>query len=155
MGKYPENVYRPRRNRQGMRLVPLNSSIFGTGGVTVADSATTTLPIESPRLQGFIDSVSVRADVAAISASGTVLMTVKKWDAAAAAAVTLSAALSLEAAGITAVKNAIDMPLLTTLTEAQRTKLPADTLYLEIVANDAIETAPVNGQVTVILSQTR
>jgi hypothetical protein len=45
--------------------------------------------------------------------------------------------------------------VLSTLTAAQRTKLEADTFYLEVVSDSAIGTAPVRVQVSVALAQTR
>lgn len=154
MARYPVNTYQPREARRGMEIKFLASDVIGTGGVAVEASATTTYGIESPYVEGWIDSISISADVAAVSASGTVLATVYKWDAAAGAAVALSAAVSLEAAGITAVKTVIPVAM-AALTDKQRTKLPADTLYVAVVSDAAIGTAPVNGRVVVALAQTR
>lgn len=153
MGLYPRDTYRPRLGRQRVHMQYLSSAVIGTGGTTVADSATTTVSISSPSVEGFVDSLSMRADVAAVSASGTVLLTVYKWDVAAGAAVALNTAVSLEAAGLTALKTVLPITVLATLTPAQRTKLAEDTFYAEIVTNNSVGTQPTRCQVTVGLAQ--
>lgn len=155
MARDPVNVFRPRDTRRGMEFKYLSSEIFGTGGTAVTASGTTTIPIASPRMEGWVNAISIQGTTAAVSASGTVLVTVYKWNAAGAAAVALNTPFSIEAAGLTALQNALDIPVLSTLTDAQRTKLPADTFYLEIVSDAAIGTAPVRCQVTIELAQTR
>lgn len=149
------NTYLPRHARKGQKISYLNSSIIGTGGTTVADSATTTVPIESPYVRGYVDNISFRGSTAAISASGTVLVTVYKRDVANAANVALCTAFSLESDGLTTLNAAIPASLLTTLTDAQRTKREADTFYAEIVTTNTVGTAPVRVQVTVALAETR
>ena len=155
MGRQFVNTYLPRHARKGTKTIDLHSAVIGTGGITVADSATTTIPIESPYVRGYVDSLSMRGDTAAISASGTVLVTIYKWDAANAAAVALNTAVSIEAAGLTALKNVLPITVLSSLTDVQRTKLEADTFYADIVSDAAIGTAPVRVQLTVALAQTR
>lgn len=155
MARKYTNTYQPRTARKGQRLVYLHSDTIGTGGTAVTGSATTTIPIESPYVRGWVEGLSMRGDTAAVSGSGTVLVTVYKWDAANAAAVALNTAVSIEAAGLTALKTNIPITVLSTLTTAQRTKLEADTFYLEIVSDAAIGTAPVRVQVSVALAQTR
>ena len=149
------NTYLPRHARKGQKLVYLHSPVIGTGGVAVTGSATTTVPIESPYVRGWVEGISIRGETAAVSASGTVLLTVYKWDVANAAAVALNTALNIEAAGLTSLKANIPITVLSSLTDAQRTKLEADTFYAEIVSDAAIGTAPVRVQVTVALAQTR
>lgn len=155
MARQFTNTYLPRPERLGQRFTYLNSSVIGTGGTTVADSATTTVPIESPRIRGYVNAISIRGSVAAISASGTVLVTVYKRDVANAANVALNTAFSIEADGLTTLNSALNVPLVTSLTDAQRTVLEADTLYAEIVTTNTVGTAPVRVQVSVELAQTR
>jgi len=155
MGRVYTNVFRPRSARRGMEMQFLKSDTMGTGGTTITGSATTTVPICSPYMRGWVDSISIRADVVPVSASGTVLLTVYKWDAANGAAVALNTAFSCESDGITAVKTNIVIPVLSTLTTAQRTKLEADTFYLSIVSNNSIGTAPTNMQLVLAVAQTR
>jgi hypothetical protein len=81
-----------------------------------------------------------RASPCPVDADGTILATLKKWDKSAGAAVTLSAALDLEAL---VAKQVTDFTLLSTLTDDQRTLDVGDTLYVEIVNNSAaIDTQP-------------
>lgn len=155
MARKYTNTYQPRQSRKGQRITYLKSDTFGTGGTAVTASATTTIPIESPYVRGWVEGLSIRGDTAAVSGAGTVLVTVYKWDAAGAAAVALNTAVSIEAAGLTALKTSLPITVLSTLTAAQRTKLEADTLYLEVVSDSAIGTAPVRVQVSVALAQTR
>jgi hypothetical protein len=98
----------------------------------------------------FLGGTNVRSWIARVAAScftvasdtdGTLLATLKKWDASADAAVTLSSALDLEA--LTA-KECTDFTILSTLTDDQRTLDVGDALYVEIVSNSAaINTQPV------------
>lgn len=155
MARQFTNTYLPRHARKGQKIVYLNSPVIGTGGTTVTASATTTIPIESPYVRGWVEGISIRGETAAVSASGTVLLTVYKYDVANDTAIALNTALNIEAAGLTALKTALPITVLSTLTDKQRTKLEADTFYAEIVSNAAIGTAPVRVQVTVSLAQTR
>lgn len=155
MARQFTNTYLPRHARRGQFIQFLSSPVLGTGGTEVTASATTTVTIESPYVTGYVDSLSMRGETAAVSASGTVLVTIYKWDVANAAAVALNTAVSIEAAGLTSLLAAIPIPVLSTLTTAQRTKLEADTFYAEIVSDAAIGTAPVRVQLTVALAQTR
>ena len=148
------NTYLPRHARRGQFIQFLNSPVIGTGGTAVTASATTTVPIESPYVQGYVESLSMRGETAAVSGSGTVLVTIYKRDVANSANVALNTAVSIEAAGLTTLLAAIDIPVLSTLTVAERTKLSADTFYADIVSDAAIGTAPVRVQLTVALAQT-
>ena len=149
------NTYLPRHARKGQKLSFLHSPVIGDGGTTVTASATTEIIIPSPYVRGWVEGISIRGEGAAVSAGGTVLVTVYKWDAANAAAIALNTAFSIEAAGLTALSTSLPITVLTTLTDAQRTKLEADTFYADIVSDAAIGTAPVRVQLTVALAQTR
>lgn len=155
MARQFTNTYLPRPSRKGQKLSYLHSPVLGTGGTTVTASATTTVIIDSPYVRGYVEGISFRGSTAAVSASGTVLVTVYKRDVANAANVALCTAFSLEADGLTTLGASLPASLLTTLTDAQRTKLEADTFYAEIVSTAAIGTAPVNVQLTVTLAETR
>jgi hypothetical protein len=155
MARQFTDTYLPRPSRRGQRFIHLFSPIIGTGGTTVTASATTTVSIDSPPERGWIESLSIRGNTAAISASGTVLVTVYKRDVANSADVALNTAFSIEAAGLTALDATINVPLLTSLTNAQRTKLEADTFFARIVSDAAIGTAPIGVQVCLTLAQTR
>lgn len=155
MARFGTNTYLPRPSRRGQRFIHLFSPVLGTGGTTVTASATTTVPIESPPERGWVQSLSMRGETAAVSGSGTVLVTIYKRDVANSADVALNTAVSIEAAGLTTLLANIDIPVLTTLTTAQRTKLEADTFFASIVSDAAIGTAPVRVQLCVTLAQTR
>lgn len=155
MARQYTNTYLPRHARKGQKTIDLHSPVIGDGGTAVTASATTTVPIHSPYQRGWVDSLSMRGSTAAVSASGTVLVTIYKRDVANAANVALNTAVSIEAAGLTTLNAAIPIAVLSTLTVAQRTKLEADTFYAEIVSDAAIGTQPVRVQLTVTLAQTR
>ena len=149
------NTYLPRHARKGQKISFLHSSVIGDGGVAVTPSGETTVIIDSPYVRGYIEGISFRGTVAAVSASGTVLVTVYKRDVANDTAVALNTPFSLEANGLTTLDAAIQASLLTTLTDAERTKLEADTFYAVIESTAAIGTAPVLVQITVALAETR
>lgn len=72
---------------------------------------------------------------------GTILALLKKYDASANAEVTLSASIDLEA--LTA-KEGTAVPILATLTEAQRTLDTGDLLFLEVTASGTVTTDKVD-----------
>lgn len=100
----------------------------------------------SPGHQGYIEEIIVSTFTVPADADGTILLTVKKWDASAAAAVTLVTGAAAVGTG--------DLEALTqgkgerltfdaALTDAQRTLDFGDSLYFEIVNNSAaIDTQP-------------
>ena len=99
-------------------------------------NTTTTFDIPTPVRSAIIERITVQQRVLVADADGTVLMTVKKWDSSAGAAVTLTAATSLEGDNQTA-KVAKVVPLLTTLTDDQLRIDSGDYLYVEVVNNSA------------------
>lgn len=155
MARQFTSTYLPRHARKGVRSIQLFSPVLGDGGTAVGASATTTVPLQSPNERGWVEKLSMRGSTAAISASGTVLVTIYKRDVANAANVALNTAVSIEAAGLTTLDANIDIPVLSTLTDAQRTKLEADTFFADIVSDAAIGTQPVRVQLCVTLAQTR
>lgn len=106
-------------------------------------NATATLNLGAPVHMGALDNyVTISASAVPSDADGTLVATVKKWDASAGAAVTLSAATDLETL-ITVAKKGYRIELLDTLTEEQIYLDDGDSVYVEIVSNSAaIDTNP-------------
>lgn len=112
-----------------------------TGGTdTITASATTQQVLGAAPTPGVVSKVVASAHTVPVSAAGTILATLKKYDASAAGDVTLSSALDLEA--LTA-KVGSPFVLLSTLTPDQQTLDTGDSLRVEIVSNNAIGTAAV------------
>jgi hypothetical protein len=135
----------PRPGAFGTHPVVLSGRMDGS--LTVND--TTTFSIGGIHRKSFIERLSFSQRTVAADADGTVLLTVKKRDASADAAVTLNTAVSLE--GRTALES-VAITLLSSLTDAERTCDEGDTLYVEVVNNSAaIDTQPADLIVTAIL----
>lgn len=114
---------------------------------TVTANTTTTHFLPPIHRKAYLFRASAVCQTVPADADGTLLATLKKWDASADAAVTLSSALDLEA--LTA-KESSAFTLSTSLTEAQRRIDEGDSLYVEVVSNSAaIDTAAVNLKFTV------
>jgi hypothetical protein len=115
--------------------------VYLAGGTDTLTANTTTVQVlGAAPTRAVITKVSASQHVLVADSDGTVLATLKKWDASASADVTLSAALDLEA--MTA-KVASPFALIATLTDDQRILDTGDTLRVDIVNNSAaINTQP-------------
>jgi hypothetical protein len=137
-------IFKPKPGRFG--IIP---TFVSAALPSITANSTTTTYIPTPRRKCFIERITYHASTIAADADGTVLATVKKWDDSAQAAVSLTAATSLE--GLTA-KKATEIALLSTLTPAQLTLDEGDALYIEIVHNAAaIDTNHANACIVVEL----
>lgn len=136
----PERHFRPGPGRFGVQAALIQG--FNIANLTA--NTTTRVDIGPAPRKSFLDRVMVSQSTLVADADGTVLATVKKYDASADASVTLSSALSLEADAQVASEGKL-FTLLSTLTDAQRTLDEGDVLYVDIVNNSAaIDTQPVN-----------
>lgn len=104
---------------------------------TLTANVTNTILLGAPVHRGALDLfVTVMASAVPADADGTLVATVKKWDASAGAAVSLSAATDLETL-ITAAKKGYHIALLSTLTEEEVYLDTGDSVYVEVVSNSA------------------
>jgi hypothetical protein len=118
---------------------PIHTSVQLLANLTV--NATSTLQLGGTNSRSWIAAVVMSVLTVPVDSDGTILATLKKWDASAGAAVTLSSALDCEA--LTA-KVVSAFAILSTLSDDQRTLDVGDTLYVEFVSNSAaIDTQPV------------
>ena len=107
----------------------------------IGNSTATTYNFGGTPSRTFISKAVVSAGTVPASTSGTILGVVQKYDASADAAVALSGNVDLEA--LTA-HEAADIPLLTSLTDAQRTMDTGDTLRFVVTTNNTVTTAAVD-----------
>jgi hypothetical protein len=133
---------------------------FGIVPVFVASPAngtwtantTTTGRIPTPKRKCYVVSASIQASTLPADADGTFLLTIKKYDASADTAVTISDQENLEAL-MTHVDVAYEVTISSSATDAQRMIEEGDTLYYEVVNNSAaIDTQAVNCFVVVELA---
>lgn len=130
--------FRPLPGRFGNMLEFLDVAI-GTGGTTVADSATTTVVIPTPNTKSYVDRLSIAASTAAASA-GTV--TVRVFKQSGATKTFLMAATSIKSDVVTAATPAT-YALTITGTDAERLLQPGDCLGCDVVASGTVTTQPV------------
>lgn len=144
----PTKFKREKGSRFGSEVTFISRA---AGASPFTANATTTQDIPSPVRRSLVERITVQQRVLVVDADGTVLFTAKKWDQSAAAAVSLTAATSLEVDVQTA-KKAQVVALLSTLTDAQLTLDEGDYVYWEVVSNSvAIDTQPTDFCVTVEL----
>lgn len=138
-------VFKPKSGRFGVHPAFL-ASIQAS---TLTASTTTSFRIPTPKRRLRVLRGTYCAHTLPIDADGTVLATLKKYDISAAAAVSLSSAVSLKV-DVSVADTATAFTLLTTLTEAQLTVDEGDTLFVDVVSNSAaIDTQPVDLQFVV------
>lgn len=147
--------FRPRRAKDfGAQIVTLNTPIpsitanvtntYGLGSVSDKDDTAA-----APGNLAYVDEAFVGALALVADADGTTLLNLIKYDASAAAGVTLVSSFDLEAQTL---GQSDRLPLVSTLTDAQRTLDFGDFLYVSIVNNSAaINTQPSAMAVTVKL----
>ena len=134
---WPRN-FRPLPNNFGTLLMALGNEI-GTGGATMAGTATTTTWVPIPAARTFsVGSAGVVGNIPAAGATGITLQLIKQSGAT---ATTLTAATSIKSDVITGTNvNAFDWPI--TADGPGRTLAPGDTLRWEAVAATTITTQP-------------
>lgn len=139
-----DTIFRPRPGRYGVMVDAKASPQVGTGALTLTANVTTRIAIPTPIVRCAIFQLSLQSGaVTAVDSDGTVLATYNKRDNVAGADVPLSAATSLESDFVTAINKNYPVPLLTTLTDAQRVCQPGDILFVNVVNNSAaIDTQP-------------
>jgi hypothetical protein len=140
----PRNFFSPKPGRLGV----LPNVLVGRCARVIADSATTTYNFGGHPAKCYINRAIVSAGTVPASTGGTILATLQKYDAVANSAVTLTANIDLEA--LTA-NEGTAVSLLSTLTEAQQTLLPGDTVRLAVVTTSSVTTAEVDLVVNVEL----
>ena len=129
------NIFAPKPGRLGVFPVPLTSGRINTG--TLA-AGTQTHTIGAMPAKCYINRATVSAGTYPTAASSCVARLIK-YDSTANAAVTLTADLDINAK---TAREGIALALTTTLTDAQRTLNPGDTLEFEIVTVGAVSVQP-------------
>ena len=140
------NFFKPRPGRFGVAPVYLKTAQIGganfEGGTTPLTASNTTIF----RLGGFagrrvkLSRLGATVVTVPVSASGTLLATLRKYRAADDQVVTLTSNLDLEAL-VTREEAWTDV--LATLSDADRALAPGDALEVHVVSNNAIGTQPV------------
>lgn len=123
------------------RLGAFPDVLNGRCAATIANSGTTTYNFGGHPARCYINRAVVSAGTVPVSASGTILGVLQKYDASADAAVVLSGNIDLEA--LTAHEGTA-VTLLSTLTDAQRTLDTGDTLRLVVTTTNTVGTANVD-----------
>jgi hypothetical protein len=128
--------FQPGAGRFGTHPVFIQNA-FGT----ITANTTNTLNLGQVHRLAVIARIAVSVLTVPADSDGTVLLTIKKYDASANAAVTLTAAFDMEA--IAAAKESEEIALLSSLTDDELLFAEGDTLYAELVSNSAaFNTAP-------------
>lgn len=106
----------------------------------ITANTTTTQTLNTPNVKAYVSALSALTFVVPADADGAITVIVYKWNKIAGAAVALTAAFNLETL---VAKNNTAIPILTSLTDLQRTLLPGDILYATITNDSAaIDTQP-------------
>lgn len=133
----PRNYFSPKPGRLGV----LPNLVTGRCNAAIGNNTTTVYNFGGHPAKCYINRAMVSAGTVPASTSGTILAKIQKYNAAANAAVDLTANIDLEA--LTAHEGTA-VAMLSTLTEAQQTLLPGDTLRLSVVTNNTVTTAAVD-----------
>lgn len=107
----------------------------------IGSSGTTTYNFGAVPAKAYVNRAQVSAGTVPASTSGTILGVIQKYDAANNTAVALTGNVDLEA--LTAHEGTA-VSILSTLTDAQRTMLPGDTLRFVVTTNNTVTTAAVD-----------
>ncbi len=135
--------FAPPPGRYGTMISHSFSGIIGTGGLVLTANATTAFRIPTPFAKCWLEKLFVSAGGLGVDADGTILATINKRDNLNAANVPLTAAFSFESDFLLLANKVYQIPLLATLTDAQRIFQAGDQLYVDIVNNSAaIDTQP-------------
>ena len=138
------NAFMPRPGRFGV----LPDLLAGRCAAAIGDNTTTTYNFGGHPAVCVINRAMVSAGTVPASTSGTILGVLQKYDAVANAAVALTGNVDLEA--LTAHEGTA-VSLLSTLTDAQRTLRPGDTVRFVVTTNNTVTTAAVDLAVNVEL----
>lgn len=128
------NFFAPKPGRLGV----LPTLLVGNCDATIAGTGTTSYNFGGHPARCYINRAVISALIVPVSASGTVLGVLQKYDASANAAVALTGNIDLE--GLTA-NEGTAVSLLSTLTDAERTLDEGDTLRLVVTTTAAVGTA--------------
>jgi hypothetical protein len=131
------NFFAPTAGRFGV----MPNLLVGRCAAAIGNNTTTTYNFGGHPATCLINRAMVSAGTVPASTSGTILAVLEKYDSTANAAVTLTANIDLEA--LTAHEGTA-VSLISTLTTAQRTLLPGDTLRLTVTTNNTVTTAAVD-----------
>ena len=131
------NFFAPTAGRFGV----MPNLLVGRCAAAIGNNTTTTYNFGGHPATCLINRAMVSAGTVPASTSGTILAVLEKYDSTANAAVTLSANIDLEA--LTAHEGTA-VSLLTTLTDAQKTLRPGDTVRLTVTTNNTVTTAAVD-----------
>ena len=137
------NIFAPLPGRFGV----LPNLLVGRCVAAIGNSTTTTYNFGAHPASCLINRAVVSAGTVPVS-SGTILGVLQKYDASADAAVVLSGDVDLEA--LTAHEGTA-IPLLTTLTDAQKTLDTGDTVRFVVTTTNTVSTAAVDLTVNVEL----
>lgn len=140
----PYNIFAPTPGRLGV----LPNLLVGRCSAAIGNNTTTTYSFGSHPAKCYINRAVVSAGTVPASTSGTIVGVIKKYDASADAAVTLTDNVDLEA--LTA-NEGTAVALLSTLTDAQRTLDTGDTIQFVVTTNNTVTTAAVDLMVNVEL----
>lgn len=136
--------FSPKPGRFG--VVP--NLLAGRCAATIGNNTTTTYNFGGHPAKSYINRAVVSAGTVPVSASGTILGVLQKYDASADAAVALTGNVDLEA--LTAHEGTA-VTLLSSLTDAQRTLESGDTLRFVVTTNNTVGTANVDLTVNIEL----
>jgi hypothetical protein len=107
----------------------------------IGNNTTTTYNFGALPFKAYANRAIVSAGTVPASTSGTILGVVQKYDAVANTAVALSGNVDLET--LTA-HEGVAVSFLASLTDAQRTVLPGDTIRFVVTTNNTVTTAAVD-----------
>lgn len=137
--------FRPSPTRLGTHPAYVSGPLVGT----LTANATTSIAVATPPGRVYLDRATVQALTAPVDADGTFIATLKRRDVTTGVTIALTAATNLIVAGL-ANQKGISLPLLASLTEAQKTVNAGDVLFLDVANNSAaIDTQPIGFTVTV------
>jgi|GEM_PF-1152272 len=140
----PYNIFAPTPGRLGV----LPNLLVGRCDAAIGNNTTTTYSFGSHPAKCYINRAVVSAGTVPASTSGTILGVIKKYDASANAAVTLTDNVDLEA--LTA-NEGTAVALLSTLSDAERTLDTGDVVQFVVTTNNTVTTAAVDLMVNVEL----
>jgi len=130
------------------RLGAFPNLLAGVCTTTIANSGTTNYNFGGHPARCYLNRAMVSAGTVPVSASGTILGVLYKYDASANAAVALTGNIDVEA--LTA-NEGTAVAFLSTLTDAQRTLEPGDTVRFVVTTTNTVGTAAVDLRVHVEL----
>ena len=129
--------FRPKPGRFGV----LPQLVRGPCLAAIGNNTTTTYNFGALPFKAYANRAIVSAGTVPASTSGTILGVVQKYDAVANTAVALSGNVDLET--LTA-HEGVAVSFLASLTDAQRTVLPGDTIRFVVTTNNTVTTAAVD-----------